>query len=157
VAVTVSLLAWLTFVVAPPARADIAVTGVNPASGVPGEKVTLRIGCGGCPPRGLRLPVSLVPLDDRPLPYPCRPNALCRPRAASPPKHPPFIFLGRTTRTHRLRFQIPDTAPGVYAFVIYCASCQRGPGGSLIANDERDDLLRIRRDRCQAPGLVGGV
>jgi hypothetical protein len=134
------------------AAADIAVTNVHPPVGTPGENVALRVGCGGCPPRGLRLPVSLVPVEDRPRPELCGQNAVCSARATSPPKRRPFTFLGRTSRSGQLRFAVPEVKPGAYAFVIYCASCYRGTDGSLISNDEQGDLLRVRAESRTVAG-----
>jgi hypothetical protein len=140
-------------VAAPAAKGDIVVVGVDPPRGEPGEIVDLRVGCGGCPRRGLRLPVSLVPMAERPLPERCGHNALCSPRATEPPSDPPFTNLGRTNRAGHLRFTVPNASPGAYAFVIFCASCYSGEGGSLIVNDRPGDLLQIRRNDH---GLAGG-
>jgi hypothetical protein len=156
---SISVLAWATLLAVQPARADIGVVGVDPGSGTRGETVTVSISCGGCQPGGFRLPVSLVRFEDRPLAHPCGPNALCEERATGPPKDPPFAFLGRTSRTGRLQIAIPDLRPGVYAFVVYCATCYRGPGGSMIAGDEPYQRLRIRRGRAPRVAFdwVGGI
>jgi hypothetical protein len=50
--------------------------------------------------------------------------------------------------TNRLRFRIPDAEPGLYAYVIYCASCRRGGAGTLIQDPpfsarEQGEFLRI--------------
>jgi hypothetical protein len=73
--------------------------------------------------------------------------------AARPPSRLPFRLLGRTVctgRTHYigdypdgdwsawsaiLRFEVPRVRPSRYQFVVYCESCRRGPGGSLIVNN----------------------
>jgi hypothetical protein len=73
--------------------------------------------------------------------------------AARPPTSPPYRLLGRTRCTGRihyvgdfpdgdwsswsgyLRFRVPRVRPGRYELVVYCASCRRGPGGSLVSNN----------------------
>lgn len=114
-------------------------------------------------------PVSLVPIEKVPKPYRCGPRRFCTPQAPRPPQRAPFTLLGwakppaqaqASGRRHLggggfghgsveppryvLDFQIPDLRPGVYSYVIYCASCQRGQGGSLIAFPERRWRLRVR-------------
>jgi hypothetical protein len=69
------------------------------------------------------------------------------------PQRPLLINLGRTNRAGHLRFTVPNASPGAYAFVIFCASCYSGEGGSLIVNDRPGDLLQIRRNDH---GLAGG-
>jgi hypothetical protein len=139
-----ALVALAAALLPPSAAADIGVYTVRPAVAEPRETVRLRIACGGCPRGGLRLPVSLVPVESAPRPRPCRENALCRPTARRPPRDPPFRFLGRTGKDSRLRFAAPDLGPGRYAFVIYCEPCSRGSTASLIADaDDPRALLRI--------------
>lgn len=99
-------------------------------------------------------PLSLVPIGKAPEPHRCGPNALCSPQAAAPPAHGPYRYLGAATAEPRqgsevprysLEFRIPDLAPGLYAYVIYCGVCNRGAGGSLIAvPHSRLWALRIR-------------
>jgi hypothetical protein len=70
-----------------------------------------------------------------------------------PPTTRPFRFLGRTSCAGRmhyvgnyprgdwaswsglLRFRVPRIRPGRYDLVVYCASCRRGPGGTLVVNN----------------------
>jgi hypothetical protein len=144
------------------ASADVGVVGLHPKAAKPGERVDLRLGCGFCSP-GARFPISLVPVAQAPRPYPCGENALCTPAAAAPPRRHPFVFLGRAsgdrtigagrssvTESH-LRFLIPNVKPGLYAFVIFCADCRRGPRGSLItATNDRGELLRVHRRKGPA-------
>jgi hypothetical protein len=83
-----------------------------------------------------RYPVYLVPASRAPGLVPCQPGALCEPRVKRAPSHAPYTLLGRIryrpSGTGTLRFQVPKLRPGRYRFVLYCAPCYRGPGGSLI-------------------------
>jgi hypothetical protein len=72
---------------------------------------------------------------------------------AHPPTRQPYRLLGRTSCTRRmhyvgsypagdwaswsglLRFRVPRVLPGRYQLVVYCASCRRGPGGTLVVNN----------------------
>jgi hypothetical protein len=139
------------------AEADVGVDRVRPNVGAPGDIVDLRVACGGCPPSGLRLPVSVVRAARAPEPEPCGENVLCTPGAPDPPRLPPFRFLGRTggNANSHLRFAIPDVKPGTYAFVVFCEPCRRGPSGSLIADD--DDLLRVRASGEPLAADPGGI
>jgi hypothetical protein len=82
---------------------------------------------------GSGLPFYLVPYAHRPLPYACRTNAYCAPRARRAPRRP-YVYFGRLRRTRdfyvrqHFRFRVPRVAPGRYAVVIWCRPC----GGSLI-------------------------
>lgn len=121
----------------------------------------------GVKPPPPSFPVSLVPLEKVPKVHRCGPRKVCTPQASAPPGRPPFTLLGwakppqsqASGRRHlgggfghgfhelpqyTLDFQIPDLRPGVYSYVIYCAVCQRGQGGSLIAFPERRWRLHIR-------------
>lgn len=163
VLLAVGLLASVAFMAAS-AHADVGVEKVSRSAGVPGDEVKLTVGCGFCfppcyGPHGDRsgvcmpdtkalppasFPISLVPIEKTPGPRPCGPNKLCSPQAAGPLRRSPFTFLGRATPPpdptqkhiprYLLHFDIPDLRPGVYSFVIYCESCLRGRGGSLIAS-----------------------
>ena len=66
----------------------------------------------------------------------CRTNAICAPFAARPPRRWPFVSIGRIRfappANGRLRFHVPRLPSGTYHFVVYCAPCYKGPGGSLI-------------------------
>ena len=159
-----------TLVDVQPARADIGIESVSRTSGFPGEPVDLLVACGGCLPRTVRLPVSLLPAGSAP--------GRRSPTAREPPGNAPYVPLGNAVPLHggariasrlglaipdavarrgagavrewvtsinRLRFRIPDAEPGLYTYVVYCEGCQRGPGGSLITNtSEKRELLRIR-------------
>jgi hypothetical protein len=151
------------------ARADIGIEGVSRTSGHPGEPVDLLVACGGCLPRTVRLPVSLLPAGSSP--------GRRSPAAIGPPASAPYVPLGNAVPLHggarvasrlgleipeaverrgagavrewvasinRLRFRIPDAEPGLYTYVVYCEGCHRGPGGGLITNaGEQRELLRI--------------
>jgi len=72
---------------------------------------------------------------------------------ANAPNRPPFRLLGRERCTNKvhyigdypngdwsawigyLRFRVPHVPPGRYQLVVYCASCWRGPRGSLVVNN----------------------
>ena len=118
----------------------------------------------GVKPPPPSFPVSLVSLEKVPKPYRCGPRRLCTPAAAAPPRQAPYTLLGWAKPAapadgrwplggfghgtiepprYALDFQIPDLRPGVYSYVIYCATCQRGQGGSLIAFPERRWRLRV--------------
>jgi hypothetical protein len=138
------------------AASGVGLTGLSRTSASPGDRVVLRVGCGGPCPLKSTYPVSLVPVKEAPQPHRCtirsqklprrlRENALCAPEAEGPPHRSPYVFLGRTSgatpllpsvrppgsKSH-LRFRVPRVAPGRYAYVIFCAQCARGPRGSLI-------------------------
>jgi hypothetical protein len=130
----------LALALASVAAADVGLI-VRRASAPPGTLMTV---WGGC-----RLPVYLVPqsiarrwgLSWFALPV------------ARPPTGRPFRLLGRTSctgRMHyvgdypdgdwsswsgRLRFRVPRVRPGRYELVVYCASCRRGSGGTLVVNN----------------------
>lgn len=100
-------------------------------------------------------PVSLVPIEKVPKPHRCGPKRLCTPEALAPPRRAPYTLLGWAKPAppaddrwplgggfghgtiepprYALEFPIPDLTPGTYAYVIYCGTCQRGQGGSLIS------------------------
>jgi hypothetical protein len=87
------------------------------------------------------MPAYLVPTSRAPRPHPCHPNgssapALCAAYARRPPTDAPYALLGRIRYAPpfngRLRFRVPRLTPRSYAFVVYCAPCYKGPGGSLI-------------------------
>jgi hypothetical protein len=120
----------------------------------------------GVEPPPPSFPVSLVPVEKVPRPYRCGPRRLCTPEAPAPPRRAPFTLLGWAKPAppaddrwplgggfghgtiepprYALEFQIPDLRPGTYSYVIYCATCQRGEGGSLIAFPERRWRLHVR-------------
>lgn len=138
-------------------EADVGIESVSPRAGQPGQDVVLTVGCGACrsavivngpahPPADF--PIFLVPLAQAPRAGPCPggSSGLCTPFSVGPPAGDRFVPLGRAKPTfrerdlartpmprYRLRFRIPEVGPGSYALVIYCASCYRGPRGSLIA------------------------
>lgn len=75
------------------------------------------------------------------------------PVVVRPPTSRAFRLLGRTVCTGRmhyvgddpkgdwsswngyLTFRVPRVAPGTYQLVVYCDSCHRGRGGTLIINN----------------------
>jgi hypothetical protein len=93
-----------------------------------------------------RYPLYLVPASRAPHLVACQPGAICDPRIRWPPQHAPYVLVGRiryrASGTGTLRFRVPNVAPGPYRFVLYCAPCYRGPGGSLIV--ARDVVFRIQ-------------
>ena len=125
------------------AAADVGLI-VRQSNVRPGQSMTV---WGGC-----TYPVYLVPE-----PFLARTrqyHALTTSTAVpGPPKRLPFRFLGRpicTNRTHfvgeypggdwsswtaYLRVRLPSLRPGRYQLAVYCASCLRGPGGSLIVRN----------------------
>lgn len=151
--------------VAAPAAADVGVVAVSPTVATPGQPIVLRVGCGFCS-RPTSFPISLVPVAQAPRPHACRialgkakahkVNALCAPRAESPPHRRPFVYLGRTRggrallpgadppgSESRIRFQVPNVQPGRYAFVIFVPGHSRAARGMLIAETTRK-LLRVQ-------------
>lgn len=76
-----------------PAAADIGIESVDRTSGMPGEPVDLLIYCGGCLPRTIRLPISLLPAGDSPRRDPCR-GTSCAARAPAPPTSAPYVPVG---------------------------------------------------------------
>ncbi|HEX7293957.1 MAG TPA: hypothetical protein VF259_05390 [Solirubrobacterales bacterium] len=119
----------------------------------------------GVKPPPPSFPVSLVPVERVPKPRRCGPRRICTPETSAPPERAPFTLLGWAKPAppaddrwplggfghgtiepprYALDFEIPDLRPGVYSYVIYCAVCQRGEGGSLIAFPERRWRLRVR-------------
>jgi hypothetical protein len=136
-----------------PAAGDVGVVRVHPAVAAPGQSVTVEVGCGG--PCGPRMPISLVPLAQAPVPRPCTfrgEKAVCSPHAAEPPRRPPYVLLGTATQDsppsavltdYRLRFRVPTVTPGAYAFVI-CSGCASGRRGTLVVNGTQPgQLLRV--------------
>jgi hypothetical protein len=94
-------------------------------------------------------PLSLAPLEKTPKPHACGPNALCAPQVLHPPRQAPFTALGSAVPPpggndpesgnvprYLLRFDVPSLRPGTYSFVIYCGSCTKGKGGSLIPSGQ---------------------
>lgn len=165
------LLLAVALLTAGPARAAVGVEKTSRHAGTAGETVDLTLGCGFCfppchgphgqpdrtcmPGKALppdSFPISLVPIEKVPKPYPCGPNALCSPSVAGAPRRSPYSYLGLAKPPdngegkiprYRLHFEIPDLRPGVYTFVIFCDACARGKSGSLIA-DPRARPWRLR-------------
>jgi LPXTG-motif cell wall-anchored protein len=141
---------------ASPADGDVGVGSVRPTVGAPGQSVELDAGCGG-PRCGPQLPISLVPLARAPTPQPCHAGkTVCSPEAAEPPRQPPYVFLGWAKQDsassadvfYRLRFRVPEVAPGVYAFVIFCGGCAAGRRGTLVVTTSQPGkLLRVRSEQ----------
>jgi len=150
-----------------PARADIGIESASRTSGVPGEQVDLLIYCGGCLPRTVRLPVSLLPAGGSPGRHPCR-GTSCAKTAPAPPASVPYVPLGIAGPLHggagiasRLGLEIPGAVErrGVGAVRQWVASinrlrfripdaepglytyviycCGRSPDGDLIGHPER--------------------
>ena len=117
-----------------PAAADIGVVSTSRTSAHPGDVVVVRFG--GYANKWPRMPAYLVPSARVPKPSACRTNAICAPFAARPPRRWPFVSIGRIRfappANGRLRFHVPRLPSGTYHFVVYCAPCHKGPGGSLI-------------------------
>lgn len=156
------------------AQGDVGVEKVSRQAAKPGARVTVTLGCGFCfpPCKGApghrngpcmlgtkedppgAFPISLVPLEQVPGPRSCGPNALCAPEAKAPPARAPYALLGEALAEGRvgggapkygLEFEVPDLRPGLYTYVIFCEVCNRGEGGSLIADPlARPWRLRIR-------------
>ncbi len=126
-----------------PARADIGVLSVSRTRAHPGTLVRVRV-AGYNRPRP-RLPLYLVAARSAPKHYACGRNAICEPRARRPPSSAPYTRIGRVhfgrSGVGTVQFRVPSLPPGRYRFVLYCAPCYRGPGGSLIV----DDLLLLIR------------
>jgi hypothetical protein len=130
------------------ARADIGLVSVSRTSAHPSELITARFG--GYGNEWPRMPVYLVPVTRLPVRYPCTmrngARAVCEPRVLSPPTHAPYTWLGRIhyapPTSGRFTFRVPHLAPGAYHFVVYCAPCYRGPGGSLVDTDRAFRVLR---------------
>lgn len=127
-----------------------------PCKGEPGHRKPLpcMLGTREDPPESF--PISLVPLSKAPEPHRCGPNALRPPQSKAPPARAPYTYLGEAMAMAReqtgksiprysLDFEVPDLRPGLYTYVIWCDVCNRGKGGSLIANPgSRLWHLRIR-------------
>ena len=164
--------AALALVLATSTQGAVGVEKVSRHGGEPGASVTVTLGCGFCfppcegkpghrntpcmlgtkrdPPASF--PISLVPIGKAPEPHPCGPNALCSPETKAPPARAPYSYLGEAVARERtgneiprydLDFEVPDLPPGVYTYIVYCDVCNRGKGGSLIANP-RSHLWRLR-------------
>ena len=144
-----TLLALVGAAAVPAAHADVGFLRVSPTSARPGDVARVWAAPG--------MPIYLVPRAAAPRPFPCNvvegevvavppgtPGAgICRQYAARPPNRPPYVLLGRArgARSPNLRFRVPDVRAGSYRFVMYCAACYDGPGGSLIPSRF---LFRVR-------------
>jgi hypothetical protein len=111
------------------ARADIGVR-LDRSSGRPGERVRATSG-------PLYLSLYLAPASSVPRRHSCRDGAaICEPTSLGPPNRRGWVWLGRFfPRRPSFQFRIPDSQPGVYRPVVYCAPCVPGPRGSLIAGN----------------------
>ena len=129
------------------AHADIGLVSISRTSGQPGDRVVARFG--GYDREWPRMPVYLVRALRAPHSAPCLDldvRAVCEARVPRPPHGEPYTFIGRIhyappTRG-RFRFRVPRLAPGYYAFLVYCAPCYKGPGGSLIDTGTRFRIVR---------------
>ena len=121
--------------VASTARADVGLVSISRVSGRPGTSVVARFG--GYDREWPRMPLYLVASSKAPR---------GSPKVANAPKRWPYIVLGRVHFAPpfrgRLRFRVPRVRAGAYRFVLYCAPCYRGPGGSLISTVPTFRVLR---------------
>jgi hypothetical protein len=99
--------------------------------------------------------ISLVPLARAKSPADCGAGR-CPPRSPRPPRRAPYRFLGEATPPpggnnpehgdaprYILDFEIPELAPGSYAYVIWCDVCLRGSEGALLTSPA-SKLWRLR-------------
>jgi hypothetical protein len=108
--------------------------------------------------------ISLMPIDDV-QPHHCGPpDGVCPPQASAPPQRAPFRYLGQAipppggnnpehgdAPRYLLDFMIPNLAPGLYAYVLFCDACLKGKRGSLVASTgERLWRLRVTAPRPSA-------
>jgi hypothetical protein len=116
-----------------PASSEIGIESVNRTSGAAGDEVDLVLYCGGCLPRTVRLPISLLPAGDSPGRQPCR-GTSCARRAPAPPGSAPYVPLGTAVSlaggprlARRLGLEIPDAVRrhGAGAIRRYVASANR--------------------------------
>jgi hypothetical protein len=128
-----ALLAAAPLVGVPVASADIGIERVSRTSGVAGDRIELLIGCGGCLPRTIRLPISLLPAGDAPWRHPCR-GTSCASRAPAPPSSSPYVPVGvagpldgGARLARRLGLEIPDSVRrrGRDAIRLWVASTNR--------------------------------
>ncbi|HEX6700300.1 MAG TPA: hypothetical protein VF101_06165 [Gaiellaceae bacterium] len=147
VVIALSLIGLAT--VASTARSDVGLISIDRTSGRPGDRVVARFG--GYDRQWPRMPVYLVPARRSPQRAPCLgidPRAVCEARVPRAPKGVPYTFLGRIhyapPARGRFRFRVPRIAPGLYALLVYCAPCYKGPGGSVIDTGRRFRILRAR-------------
>jgi hypothetical protein len=135
----------LVFVLLLPASAgaDIGIRGIVPNVARPGEniRVTVRGYLGERPWRPM--PVVLVHASRTPRPYPCK-GGYCTPSAY--PRElrlPPYHLLGAVRSWRALdrtgvnavgamAVRVPRVRAGRYLLGLFCASCARGPKGSII-------------------------
>lgn len=127
------------------ALGDIAVISVKPAQARPGDFVTVVAGAYKAMPP---MPLYLVLRSRVRPPHPCGSNALCDTVIPRPPTTAPYrrvgtLDFGRHPCHVQVRFRLPRLVSGVYEFLIYCAPCHRGPGGTLISNPSA--VLRVFR------------
>jgi hypothetical protein len=86
------------------------------------------------------LPLYLVPAHRAPRPHPCKLRngapASCEQFAPRPPTGGVYHRIGmlnvRRRRLETITYIVPPLRPGRYVYVLYCAACYRGSGGSLI-------------------------
>jgi hypothetical protein len=116
------------------ARADVGVREVRPASARPGDIVEVRATTD--PTFGPPAPLYLVPKTSAPF---------GSPKVRRAPTERPFVRIGlldfRHTKEIHLRLKVPELPTGSYYFVLYCAPCYRGLGGSLVTSEVS---LRVR-------------
>lgn len=121
------------------ARADVGVTRVSPPVAIPGDWVVLTLGCGFCYP-----PCVGPAGHSHPAGYDhgaCMLDTGRKPPDAFPISLVPSDPTSGLIPRYLLGFRVPAVGAGHYTFVIFCAACNRGSGGSLVASGE----LRVSR------------
>jgi hypothetical protein len=122
-------------VVAAVAAADVVITAVRPATARVGQVVQVEAGAYKAFARPM--PLYLVPVGRVPK----------RSTFPAPPRGYPFTRVGsldfsRHPRHVTTRFRVPRLARARYELVIYCDTCHRGRGGTLIKDVTA--ILRVR-------------
>jgi hypothetical protein len=132
----VSIAAAVTaVVVAAVAAADVVITAVRPATARVGQVVQVEAGAYKAFARPMPLYLVAVARVPRRSTFP------------APPRGYPFTRVGsldfsRHPRHVSTRFRVPRLARGRYELVIYCDTCHRGRGGTLIKDVTA--ILRVR-------------
>jgi len=125
------------------AAADIGIRRVVPDSASPGDSIRITVSgyLGAQPWRPM--PVVLVAAARAPQPYPCR-GGFCTPSVHAPELgKPPYHLLGQVRHWRALdrtgvnavgvmTARVPQVRAGRYVLGLFCASCTRGPRGSVI-------------------------
>ena len=121
--------------------ADIGVYDVSPATASPGDRVIAKVGGFFRP---IQAPLYIVPLSRMPRHVGCGRNRVCAPTVPAAPRGWPYTRVGTVTLANKgvIRFKIPRVQAGQYGFVVYCARCSAGPGGSLVPSSRGLRVLR---------------